>query len=247
MKKLQVNLRNFLAWTLFIGLGFGFYYLLVYLKNGPRNQGVSQFLRQGFENNEALSKDLPTQVVVEYPKSAVAKKVKVNGMYGLKSGVDTTSYRMLVIHPERRDTMGFTMAQIEAMPKTEVIFDFKCIEGWNQITWWGGAVFSTFINQYYPDLLDDKGKLKYAYVGLMTPDQKYYVGIDAESMMHPKTLLCYEMKNQPLPLKQGYPVRLIIPVKFGIKHLKRIGYLYFSQTKPKDYWAEHGYDYDSGH
>ena len=184
---------------------------------------------------------------MEYPKSAVAKKVKVNGMYGLKTGVDTASYRMRVIHPERHDTMGFTMAQIEAMPKTEVIFDFKCIEGWNQITWWGGTVFSTFMRQNYPDLLDDKGKLKYAYVGLMTPDQKYYVGIDAESMMHPKTLLCYEMKNQPLPLKQGYPLRLIIPVKYGIKHLKRIGYLYFSQTKPKDYWAEHGYDYDSGH
>lgn len=236
-----------MAWFLFLGSGFGFYYLLVYMKNAPKSSGVSTPLRVGFETNEALSKSISSQSVTEYPKSAVAKKVKVNGMYGLKSALDSSAYRLRVIHPEKKDTAKFTLSQIEQMPKFEVIFDFKCIEGWDQISWWGGCSFSTFIKQYYPDLLDDKGKLKYAYVGLMTPDRQYYVGLDAESIMHPKTLLCYEMKGLPLPVKQGYPLRLIIPVKYGIKHLKRIGYMYFSQSKPKDYWAERGYDYDAGH
>src|SRR5437763_1067058 len=38
-----------------------------------------------------------------------------------------------------------------------------------------------------------------------------------------------------------YPLSLIIPVKYGIKHLKRIGTLYFSGTPPPDYRAEQGY------
>lgn len=245
--KPEVNIKNLVAWTLFLSLGIGFYYLLGYLKNSPKEQGVSGPLRSGFEFNEALAKNLPAQKVKEYPKSAVVKKAKVNGMYGLNSALDSVNYQVQIIHPEKKDTAAFTLGQIQQMPKTEVIFDFKCIEGWNQITWWGGCSFPAFMKQYYPDLLDEKGRLKYAYVGLMTPDRQYYVGLDAESMMHPKTLLCYEMKNEPLPLKQGYPLRLIIPVKYGIKHLKRIGYIYFSQTKPKDYWAERGYDYDAGH
>ncbi len=85
------------------------------------------------------------------------------------------------------------------------------------------------------------------YVGMQTPDKKYYVGIDMPSALQPQTLLCYEMNGQPLPLNQGYPLRLIIPVKYGIKHLKRIGTLFFSNEKPADYWAERGYDYYAGH
>jgi hypothetical protein len=35
-------------------------------------------------------------------------------------------------------------------------------------------------------------------------------------------------------------------VKYGIKNLKRIGKISFTDVRPKDYWAENGYDYDSG-
>jgi DMSO/TMAO reductase YedYZ molybdopterin-dependent catalytic subunit len=67
------------------------------------------------------------------------------------------------------------------------------------------------------------------------------------SALHPQTLLCYEMNGNPLPLNQGFPLRLIIPVKYGIEHLKRIGTMSFSNEKPADYWAERGYDYYAGH
>lgn len=245
--KQRFSYPHILAWLLFIGLGLGFWKFLTYINKQPKEAGVAGVLRSGLERNEAVSKLLPAQQVKEYPISAVAGKVKVNGMYGLKSQLDSNEYRVKAIHPISGDTALFTLAQIKEMPKTEVIFDFKCIEGWNQITWWGGCSFSAFVRKYYPDLLDPKGRLKFDYVGLMTPDKLYYVGLDAESMMHPKTLLCYEMKGEPLSLKQGYPLRLIIPVKYGIKHLKRIGYIYFSNSRPKDYWAERGYDYDAGH
>ena len=134
-----------------------------------------------------------------------------------------------------------SLDEIKALPKTEIIFDFKCIEGWSQISHWGGVKFSDFAKKYnlYPQTLMN-------YAGLITPDKKYYVGIDIASMMHPQTLLCYEMNGKPLPLKHGYPLRLMIPVKYGIKSLKRIGTLFFSNTPPPDYWYERGYDYYSG-
>jgi DMSO/TMAO reductase YedYZ molybdopterin-dependent catalytic subunit len=84
------------------------------------------------------------------------------------------------------------------------------------------------------------------FVGMNTPDEEYYVGIDMPSIMHPQTILSYELNGQPLPMNQGYPLRLIIPVKYGVKHLKRIGTIQFSNSKPPDYWAEKGYDYYTG-
>jgi len=35
-------------------------------------------------------------------------------------------------------------------------------------------------------------------------------------------------------------------LKYGVKNLKRIGRVTFSDVRPHDYWAENGYDYDCG-
>jgi len=76
------------------------------------------------------------------------------------------------------------------------------------------------------------------YVALLTPDEQYYVGIDMPSAMHPQTLVCSEMNGKPLPMNPGFPLMLIIPSKYGIKSLKRIGIMYFSNTRPPDYWRK---------
>ena len=81
---------------------------------------------------------------------------------------------------------------------------------------------------------------KMDYVGMKTPDGTYYVGLDMASAMHPQTLLAYEMNDKLLPLQNGAPLRLIIPVKYGIKNLKRIGSITFSNSRPHDYWGRTG-------
>ena len=87
----------------------------------------------------------------------------------------------------------------------------------------------------------------FRYVMLSTPDGAYYVGLDIESALHPQTLLCYEMNGQPLTRGHGAPLRLAIPVKYGIKNIKRIGTIRFTDERPADYWAERGYDWYAGH
>jgi len=52
------------------------------------------------------------------------------------------------------------------------VFDFRCIEGWSQITHWAGVPLKTFMDNYH---LQDEEKLMY--IGLQTPDNEYYVGI----------------------------------------------------------------------
>jgi len=192
-------------------------------------------------NEKIFDKTLsPNHLAKSYPVADAAKNVRVNGNIGLGKNFDPSSWRLKVIKNDG-DTLFFTLDDLKKLPKTEIIFNFKCIEGWNQITWWGGVKFSDFVKYYH---LENETNLKY--VGMTTPDNEYYVGIDMPSAIHPQTLLCYEMNRQPLPMNQGFPLRLIIPVKYGIKSIKRIGTIFFSNQRPADYWFERGYDYFAG-
>ena len=210
--------------------------------NTPEGAGVRPPIRKVLKANEQFFAGLTEQKTLSktYPKSAAARLPRVNGKAGLRNAADTTGW-MLHLMRSKGDTLFISMEDIKALPKTEIIFDFKCIEGWSQVTHWGGVRLRDFMAHY--GLAPEAGM---NYIGLVTPDKEYYVGIDMPSALHEQTLLCYEVNNKPLPLDQGYPLRLIIPVKYGIKHLKRIGTMHFSNTKPKDYWAERGYDYYSG-
>ena len=78
------------------------------------------------------------------------------------------------------------------------------------------------------------------------PAEDYYVGIDMPSALHPQTLLAYEMNGKTLEDRHGAPLRLVVPVKYGIKNIKRIGKIAYTNEQPADYWAEQGYDYYSG-
>jgi DMSO/TMAO reductase YedYZ molybdopterin-dependent catalytic subunit len=215
----------------------------LWFKNSPKEQGVQPALRTGFEVNERLFSATANEfkLVRTYPKTEAVQRVRVNGNLGMRGELDTATWRMHIIK-RNGDTLRFSLNDVMRLPKTEVVFDFKCIEGWSQKTWWGGVKTSDFIKHYG---LEEDAKFNYA--GIATPDKKYYVGLDMPSFLHPQTLLCYEMNGKPLPSNQGYPLRLIIPVKYGIKHIKRIGTVYFSNQRPPDYWAEKGYDYHSGH
>lgn len=239
----QLRLKTILSFSAFVALGVVAWFIFNRVKNAPKKEGAAKPLRSVLSANESVFSSLfsSTKPVKEYPLSAAAKKVRVNGTDGLEDDVDTATWRLHVVK-QKGDTLTLTLADIKKLPKKDIVFDFKCIEGWSQVTHWAGVPLKTFLQTYG---LTEESKM--AYVGLQTPNKKYYVGIDMPSAVQEQTLLCYEMNGAPLPLNQGYPLRLIIPVKYGVKHLKRIGILYFSNNKPPDFWAERGYDYYAGH
>ena len=147
-----------------------------------------------------------------------------------------------------------TLADIKQLPRAEMVTQLKCIEGWSVIVQWAGARLADLIAKYPPLTKSgddpDVGRRPddlVGYVSLETPDGEYYVGLEMESALHPQTLLCYEMNGKPLSLKHGAPLRLVIPVKYGIKNIKRIGKITYTDKRPADYWAERGYDWYSGH
>ena len=243
-KKIRLKaITSFVIFFLLLGAGA---FAWVWIKKQPPAagtlSGIPAPLRKVLNTNEKLfSSTFTNRLAKTYSKSEAAKKVRVNGNVGMKGEFDAATWKLQLMK-SNGDTAFFSLDDIKSLPKTEIVYDFKCIEGWSQKTWWGGVKFSDFIKHYHLEK-----EMEFNYVGLYTPDKKYYVGIDMASAGHPQTLLCYEMNGEPLPMNQGFPLRLIIPVKYGIKSIKRIGTIYFSNEMLPDYWAERGYDYYSGH
>jgi DMSO/TMAO reductase YedYZ molybdopterin-dependent catalytic subunit len=239
----EINKRTILSFVFFLFMIAAAIVGWKWLGRQPRDNGVPKPLRAVLNTNEKIFTNIvfsDNNLAKSFPVSEVVPHTRVNGGEGMGDDFDPTTWKLQVIR-KPGDTLFVSLDDIKKLPKTEIIFDFKCIEGWSQITHWGGVKFSDFVKACK---LDSQSEMKY--VGLSTPDKGYYVGIDTKSIMHPQTILCYEMNNEPLPMDQGYPLRLIIPVKYGIKHLKRIGTIFFSNERPPDYWYERGYDYYSG-
>ena len=213
-----------------------------WLQHQPKDSGALRPLRAVLNTNENIFSFFISNnhQAKSYPAAAAESRVRVNGDAGMDNNFNPLTWKLQLVR-KPGDTLLLSIDDIKALPKTDIIFDFKCIEGWSQVTHWAGVTFSDFVKKYS---LDEQSKMQY--VGLSTPDKEYYVGIDKKSIMHPQTILCYEMNGKPLPMNQGAPLRLIIPVKYGIKHLKRIGTIFFSNQRPPDYWYERGYDYFGG-
>lgn len=185
-------------------------------------------------------------------EGGAAKGGTAKGVAG-EDGVDSKSAGGLADHKE--PGLLLSLDDIRALPRVEMTTELKCIEGWSTIVNWAGARFADFAVLYQPPTREGGGtpdvrerpQELVRYVGLETPDGGYYVGMDMPSALHPQTLLCYEMNGQPLTPADGAPLRLVTPVKYGIKHIKRIGRITFTDERPGDFWAERGYDWYSGH
>ncbi|HLJ74251.1 MAG TPA: molybdopterin-dependent oxidoreductase [Thermoanaerobaculia bacterium] len=205
------------------------------LSHATRIGDVQWPLRRGFETNEKLAAAYfkEKRLSPTFPPSARTYP-RINGGVGLHENYDTSTWNL------NMDGHTLTLEEIKAFPKREMITEFRCIEGWSYIAKWSGARLSDVMAKFPP-------RSNTPYVAMETPGAEYYVGLDMQSAMHPQTLLAYELNDQPLTWQHGSPLRLAIPVKYGIKNIKRIATIRYTNIKPADYWAERGYDWYSGH
>jgi DMSO/TMAO reductase YedYZ molybdopterin-dependent catalytic subunit len=212
-------------------------------------------LRRAFEFNERVSQIFyrPQRLAPEFPRELAT--ARFNGAEGLSENFNAADWRLRVGGlANQSEDLILTLDDIKALPRVEMTTELKCIEGWSIVVNWTGARFSDFMAKYQPKTRDgnapdvnNQPENLLPYVSLVTPDENYYVGWDMPSILHPQTLLAYEMNGAPLTMEHGAPLRLATATKYGIKQIKRIGRIEFTQERPRDFWAERGYDWYAGH
>jgi len=117
-----------------------------------------------------------------------------------------------------------------------------CVEGWSAIAWWSGLRFDDLL-QAYPPVSQAKWALLESSVNLDAngnPDP-YFVSIDLLTAQHPQTLLATHLNGKPLPVEHGAPLRLLAPMKLGLKNIKAITRISYTKDEPPDYWEKRGY------
>lgn len=243
-KEIAKRSRRAFLWMGVIGAScFG---ALRWLVNSKKQDGLDPPLRAAHEFNERLWRRLfgRERRVPEFP-AALSKMPRQNGRYGLRSELDLASYRLTIELSNFRKE--FSLEDIKASGEVEQVTELCCIEGWSQIVKWTGIPLAELLEKKFGVewLVQSEGNL-YEYAYAETPDGQYYVALDLEAALHPQTLVCWAMDGRPLEPDHGAPLRLVVPTKYGIKSLKRLGTIRLSNVRPLDYWHERGYDWYAG-
>ena len=128
---------------------------------------------------------------------------------------------------------------VQALPRFRQNTRHICVEGWDVIGRFGGTRLSDFLK-----LIGADPTARFVTVNCA---DDYYESLDIATALHPQTLLCYEMYEQPLTRQHGAPLRLSIPTKIGYKQAKYLTDLKVTHVLDRvGYWEDQGYSWFYG-
>lgn len=113
--------------------------------------------------------------------------------------------------------LSLSLENIRRLPQRTQITRHDCVEGWSAIGEWTGPQLSL--------LLDAAGVLPDAnFIVFRCADtlygHKYYESVDMIDAYHPQTIVAHMLNGEPLPEKNGAPLRMRIERQLGYKHPK---------------------------
>lgn len=134
--------------------------------------------------------------------------------------------------------LTLSLGEIKSRPSISQVITLECIS--NQV---GGDLISTALYTGVPlkALLDEAKMKPNAQALRIEAVDGFYETVSMQDMLDERTLLVYEMNQQPLPVEHGYPLRLYIPNHFGMKQPKWITHMQVIDHSGSGYWEDRGW------
>jgi DMSO/TMAO reductase YedYZ molybdopterin-dependent catalytic subunit len=181
----------------------------------------------------------PNKPAPEYTEADITDPFPFNAYYSEDQVVDVEEASFALELSGMIDNKEpWSLAKLRALPQVSQITRHICVEGWSAIGKWGGVPFGDFLRMIGADT-------KARYVGFKCFDD-YHSSIDMATALHPQTILALTFRDQPLPPKYGFPMKLRVPTKLGFKNPKHITAMYVTNEYPGGYWEDQGYNWFSG-
>jgi DMSO/TMAO reductase YedYZ molybdopterin-dependent catalytic subunit len=139
--------------------------------------------------------------------------------------VDAETWR-LVIDGEVNHPVQLDYRTLLALPAVDITKTLECISNFTaacNLTSFGCDLLSTarFRGARLSDVLELAGGLKPTAVGLaVVSTDEFSAGLTVDVVEDPETLIVYQMNGQPLPREHGFPARLLVPGRYGMKDPK---------------------------
>ncbi|MBI4522564.1 MAG: molybdopterin-dependent oxidoreductase [Deltaproteobacteria bacterium] len=145
---------------------------------------------------------------------------------------------------------ALSLEELKALPARTQITRHDCVEGWSAIAKWKGVPLKQILERVQP-----LPEARYVVFYCMDTDSSgdyFYESIDFHDVLHPQTILAYEMNDRPLPIEHGAPLRLRVETQLGYKmakYIHRVEFVSSYQTIAKGrggYWEDQGYEWYAG-
>jgi DMSO/TMAO reductase YedYZ molybdopterin-dependent catalytic subunit len=223
---------------------------LSWLDSAAARAGATATRRERFLNgvltfDDDVSEALysPSRSVRTYRRSDVTRPLRNNYNGRTPNGDYLSGWSLTLSGLQQGASARLTAADLlTRFSHREQITRLCCVEGWSAVAWWGGFPFADLLAAYPP-----APGMRWAAItsavnldGAGRPDP-YYVSIDLDTARHPQSLLATHNDGRPLTLAHGAPLRLVVPMKLGLKNIKAITSIAYLKDEPKDYWGERGY------
>jgi DMSO/TMAO reductase YedYZ molybdopterin-dependent catalytic subunit len=130
------------------------------------------------------------------------------------------------------------LADLMTYPAVTQPITLSCIS--NQI---GGDLISTsyWTGVRLSDLLQNLGLRPEAKALAISAADGFYESVSMADMRDPRILLVYGMNGQTLPIEHGYPLRIYIPNRYGMKQPKWITRIEAIDHDGAGYWVDRGW------
>lgn len=135
--------------------------------------------------------------------------------------------------------MTLTLAQLQAMPQTDLTLDFQCVTGWRVLDVpWRGVLLA--------DLLDAAGVQGDGKAVRFTCfDGAYTESLTLDQARRSDVIVALEMLGAPVTHDHGGPVRLYVGPMYGYKSAKWLSGIEITSQVKRGYWEGRGYDIDA--
>jgi DMSO/TMAO reductase YedYZ molybdopterin-dependent catalytic subunit len=160
---------------------------------------------------------------------------------GGETDLPAESY-ILILDGLFEEPLSLSLDAIRAFPRVDQYATLSCIS--NPV---GGDLIGTtrFQGARLKDVLERAGLQPEATYLKFTCVDGYTESLPIESALHPETLLCYAMGDQPLTREHGSPIRLYTPDRFGMKNPKWIIRIEAIDEEYFGYWEQRGWSQDA--
>ena len=124
-------------------------------------------------------------------------------------------------HAQKYGTLTF--ADLDPLPRHSGTYLLQCgAPNPRGIVKWTGVRFSDFAEML--------GMQHFAHYARFIGADRFWTEESMETLMRPQVMLAWLMNGQPILPKHGAPLRLIIPFRYGARHVKAISEMVFSPT-----------------
>ena len=165
--------------------------------------------------------------------------------YGVPT-VDAATYKLRITGLVERP-LELSLADLKKRPRVEHAVGFECSGNSNARgnplvgnARWAGAALAPILKEAglkanareVVFFSADKGPEDVTHGrGNIKTEQHFARGMETDAALRPDVLVVYEMNGQPLPLKNGAPVRLIAPGWYGVANVKWLDHIHAQDSR----------------